>query len=197
MRGCHRGRLRSGWSAGVVTAIVPVGPAPVYSTLVRSWRMIVCRCYSGISGGSPPRWASVGAAVTSSAASICGPAGRWLTCDDNTAFVPQFSMSVQDTVNWLRSGCDLSPTVSRACRLIGNTPAVARRGRRVAGAILVPALGADHGQRHRVTSSAPVSRLSIPLEFSGARRTDPRLISRQSVRGRDTRRPSLPTCWGK
>jgi hypothetical protein len=36
-------------------------------------------------------------------------AGRWLARDDNAAFVPQFCMSVQDTLNWLRSGCDLSP----------------------------------------------------------------------------------------
>lgn len=35
-------------------------------------------------------------------------AGRWWTCDDNTAFVPQFCMSVQGSVNWLRSGCDLT-----------------------------------------------------------------------------------------
>jgi hypothetical protein len=35
-------------------------------------------------------------------------AGRWLTCDDNTVFIPQFCMSVSDTLNWLRSGCDLS-----------------------------------------------------------------------------------------
>jgi hypothetical protein len=36
-------------------------------------------------------------------------AGRWLTCDDNIAFVPQFRMSVQDTLDWIQSGCDLSP----------------------------------------------------------------------------------------
>jgi hypothetical protein len=35
-------------------------------------------------------------------------AGRWLTCDDNTAFVPQFRLSVRATVNRLRSGSDLS-----------------------------------------------------------------------------------------
>ncbi len=35
-------------------------------------------------------------------------AGRWLTCDDNTAYVPQFCMSVRDTLNWLRSDCDVS-----------------------------------------------------------------------------------------
>jgi hypothetical protein len=35
-------------------------------------------------------------------------AGRWWTCDDNTAFVPQFCISVQSSVNWLRSGCDLT-----------------------------------------------------------------------------------------
>ena len=35
-------------------------------------------------------------------------AGRWLTCDDNTAFVPQFVMSVRSTLDWLRWGCDLS-----------------------------------------------------------------------------------------
>jgi hypothetical protein len=29
------GRLRSGWMAGLVTAIVPVGPAPVYTMLMR------------------------------------------------------------------------------------------------------------------------------------------------------------------
>lgn len=36
-------------------------------------------------------------------------AGRWLTCDDNTAFVPELCMDVRDTLNWLRSGSDLSP----------------------------------------------------------------------------------------
>lgn len=35
-------------------------------------------------------------------------AGIWLTCDDNAAFVPQFRMSVEGTVDWLRSGCDLT-----------------------------------------------------------------------------------------
>ncbi len=35
-------------------------------------------------------------------------AGRWLTCDDNTVFIPQFCMSVWDTLSWLRSECDLS-----------------------------------------------------------------------------------------
>jgi hypothetical protein len=44
-------------------------------------------------------------------------AGRWWTCNDNTAYVPQFCMSVQGSVNWLRSGCDLTqpfPEVSAA-----------------------------------------------------------------------------------
>ena len=36
-------------------------------------------------------------------------AGRWLTCDDNVAFVPQFCMSVRGTLDWLRSARDLSP----------------------------------------------------------------------------------------
>ncbi|MER6316596.1 hypothetical protein ABT237_22935 [Streptomyces sp. NPDC001581] len=31
-------------------------------------------------------------------------AGRWLTCDDNVAYVPQFRRDVQDTAAWLRSG---------------------------------------------------------------------------------------------
>jgi len=35
-------------------------------------------------------------------------AGRWWTCDDNTAFVPQFCISVRDSISWLRSGCDLT-----------------------------------------------------------------------------------------
>ena len=35
-------------------------------------------------------------------------AGRRLTCEDNTVFVPQFCMSDCGTLNWLRSGCDLS-----------------------------------------------------------------------------------------
>ena len=35
-------------------------------------------------------------------------AGRLWTCDDNMAFVPQFCQSVQDSVIWLRSGCDLT-----------------------------------------------------------------------------------------
>jgi hypothetical protein len=39
-------------------------------------------------------------------------AGVWLTCDDNNAFVPQFCADVRRTVNWLRSGCDLSPPFS-------------------------------------------------------------------------------------
>lgn len=34
-------------------------------------------------------------------------AGRWWTCDDNMVFVPQFSASVQDSLTWLGSGCDL------------------------------------------------------------------------------------------
>ena len=34
--------------------------------------------------------------------------GHWLTCDDNIAFVPELRMNVQATVNWLRSGCDLT-----------------------------------------------------------------------------------------
>lgn len=38
MRGCH-GWLRPGCLAGLVTAIVPVGPAPVYSTLSGDYRM--------------------------------------------------------------------------------------------------------------------------------------------------------------
>ena len=35
-------------------------------------------------------------------------AGRWLTCDDNSVFIPQFCMSVWGTIDWLRLGCDLS-----------------------------------------------------------------------------------------
>jgi hypothetical protein len=35
--------------------------------------------------------------------------GRWLTCDDNTVYVPQFCAAVRRTVNWLMSGCDLTP----------------------------------------------------------------------------------------
>lgn len=35
--------------------------------------------------------------------------GRRLTCDDNIAFVPVFCKDVSDTVDWLKSGCDLSP----------------------------------------------------------------------------------------
>ena len=35
-------------------------------------------------------------------------AGRWWTCDDNIAYLPQFCMSVQDSIRWLRSGCDLT-----------------------------------------------------------------------------------------
>lgn len=31
-------------------------------------------------------------------------AGQWLTCDDNTAFVPQFRRSVANTAAWLRAG---------------------------------------------------------------------------------------------
>ncbi|MBX3397105.1 MAG: hypothetical protein KF873_00070 [Gemmataceae bacterium] len=35
--------------------------------------------------------------------------GRRLTCDDNIAFVPVLCMDVSETVDWLKSGCDLSP----------------------------------------------------------------------------------------
>jgi hypothetical protein len=35
-------------------------------------------------------------------------AGRWLTCDDHTAFVGQFLGSVEHSLEWLRSGPDLS-----------------------------------------------------------------------------------------
>ncbi|MFJ4343176.1 hypothetical protein [Streptomyces sp. NPDC088915] len=31
-------------------------------------------------------------------------AGKWLTCDDNMAYVPQFRRDVLDTAAWLRSG---------------------------------------------------------------------------------------------
>lgn len=31
-------------------------------------------------------------------------AGQWLTCDDNTVFVPQFRVSVSRTAAWLRAG---------------------------------------------------------------------------------------------
>ncbi|MER5779336.1 hypothetical protein ABT144_34640 [Streptomyces sp. NPDC002039] len=31
-------------------------------------------------------------------------AGRWLTCEDNTVYVPQFRRDVLDAVAWLRSG---------------------------------------------------------------------------------------------
>lgn len=31
-------------------------------------------------------------------------ASQWLTCDDNTAFVPQFRIAVSDTAAWVRSG---------------------------------------------------------------------------------------------
>jgi hypothetical protein len=44
-------------------------------------------------------------------------AGRWWTCDDNIAYLPQFCMSVQGSIRWLRSGCDLtqpSPDVDAA-----------------------------------------------------------------------------------
>ncbi|MBC7820261.1 MAG: hypothetical protein IAG10_25535 [Planctomycetaceae bacterium] len=90
-------------------------------------------------------------------------ADRWLTCDDNMAFVPQFCMSVRDSLDWLRSGCDLSlpfPDVS---------PAEAHR-------LL---LSADDGSREqfwfplwgptRDNVTAHVfrvgNRLSIPFEF--------------------------------
>jgi len=38
-------------------------------------------------------------------------ADHWLTCDDNTAFVPQFCISVRGTLKWLSSGRDLSPPI--------------------------------------------------------------------------------------
>ncbi|MGC5004676.1 hypothetical protein ACLQ2L_19640, partial [Streptomyces sp. DT203] len=31
-------------------------------------------------------------------------AGKWLTCDDNMAYVPQFRRDVLDTAAWLQSG---------------------------------------------------------------------------------------------
>ena len=48
MRGCHRGRLRSRRRSGVVTAIVPLGPALVYpardDTMTRFARACLCTC---------------------------------------------------------------------------------------------------------------------------------------------------------
>lgn len=35
-------------------------------------------------------------------------ADQWWTCDDNSAYLPQFRSDVQSTIDWLRSGCDLS-----------------------------------------------------------------------------------------
>jgi len=40
-------------------------------------------------------------------------ADRWLTCDDNTAFVPQFCISLRGTIHLLRSGRDFSPPFPR------------------------------------------------------------------------------------
>lgn len=36
-------------------------------------------------------------------------AGHWLTCDDDTVYVPQFRHSLGRTLAWLRSGPDLRP----------------------------------------------------------------------------------------
>ncbi|MBM9507925.1 hypothetical protein [Actinacidiphila acididurans] len=36
-------------------------------------------------------------------------AGKWLTCDDNMAFGPQFRRDVRDTAAWLRSGQASAP----------------------------------------------------------------------------------------
>jgi hypothetical protein len=33
-------------------------------------------------------------------------AGRWLTCDDNTVFVPQFCMSLESSLRWLNAAPD-------------------------------------------------------------------------------------------
>lgn len=35
-------------------------------------------------------------------------ADQWWTCDDNSAYLPQFCFDVQRTIDWLQSGCDLS-----------------------------------------------------------------------------------------
>jgi hypothetical protein len=35
-------------------------------------------------------------------------AGKWWTCVDNTAYLPQFCADVQDTLDWIRSGRDLT-----------------------------------------------------------------------------------------
>jgi hypothetical protein len=32
-------------------------------------------------------------------------AGQWLTCDDNTVYVPQFKAAVARSAEWVRSGC--------------------------------------------------------------------------------------------
>ncbi len=39
-------------------------------------------------------------------------AGLWLTRDDNTVFVPQFRGDARDTIDWLRSGTDLTQPFS-------------------------------------------------------------------------------------
>ncbi|MFD6877541.1 MULTISPECIES: hypothetical protein [unclassified Streptomyces] len=48
------------------------------------------------------------AAEVSGAGQLCQvdlwAAGRWLTCDDNVAYVPQFRRDVLATAAWLRSG---------------------------------------------------------------------------------------------
>nr|WP_238362156.1 hypothetical protein [Actinopolymorpha pittospori] len=53
-------------------------------------------------------------------------AGQWLTCDDNTAFVPQFRSSVSDTAAWVRSGQGSSPPFA-------GLPLVATHRRLLAG----------------------------------------------------------------
>ena len=66
-------------------------------------------------------------------------AGKWLTCDDNMAFVRQFRRDVLDTVAWLRSGQGsplpfdgLSPESTHR-RLLRHPPVRRAAGARGAG----------------------------------------------------------------
>ncbi|MGW7611238.1 hypothetical protein ACWGKW_29030 [Streptomyces sp. NPDC054766] len=61
-------------------------------------------------------------------------AGKWLTCDDNSAFVSQFRRDVLDTAAWLRSGQgspppfdDLSPEATH--RRLMHVPGLTTRPR--------------------------------------------------------------------
>ncbi|MFH8729011.1 hypothetical protein [Streptomyces termitum] len=79
-------------------------------------------------------------------------AGKWLTCDDNMAYVPRFRRDVRETAAWLRSGGGSPPPLACA----GLSPGAVHR-RLMWCAEDGAGAGAETGERFRFLLWGPTT----------------------------------------